>query len=165
MPIITWGKPRKVKMQKMFDKDKVERIILNGCDWYYEIVPNDESDSAVRLYDSEGEFLAEFKNMDECVSYAQYKSDGEAREKRQYKQRADVESVLDDVKVKIQAVFIDRIERLIGDDGYQRFAEKIDSNRSTVYNYAHGIRFPTAAALSNIADKCNVSVDWLLGRE
>ena len=85
--------------------------------------------------------------------------------KRDYSKRVYGESVLTDVQKEIQMIFMERFAELIGTDGYAKFGEKIGTNRSSVYNYAHGIRFPTAAALVNIANKCNVSVDWLLGRD
>ena len=81
------------------------------------------------------------------------------------KRENKTENVLKELQEKIQKVFMERISELIGDGGYQKFAEKVGSNRSSIYNYANGVRFPTAVALYNIAEKCDVTVDWLLGRE
>lgn len=72
---------------------------------------------------------------------------------------------IEETQAQLQMEFMKRFEMLQGDRGYQEFADQLGLNRSTVYNYAHGVRFPTAAALANIADRSGVTVDWLLGRE
>lgn len=45
----------------------------------------------------------------------------------------------------------------------KEFAEFLGISRPTVGFYENGDRFPDALALKNIAKKCNVSADWLLG--
>lgn len=52
---------------------------------------------------------------------------------------------------------------LMGDMTYQEFADKLGISRATVGFYAVGQRIPDALGLKTIAEKCNVSVDWLLG--
>ena len=43
------------------------------------------------------------------------------------------------------------------------FAEFLDISRQTVGFYCNGERIPDALGLKKIAEKCNVSADWLIG--
>lgn len=52
---------------------------------------------------------------------------------------------------------------LMGDMTLQEFADKLGMSRATVGFYAAGQRIPDALGVKNIAEKCGVSADWLLG--
>lgn len=52
---------------------------------------------------------------------------------------------------------------LMGDMTLQEFADKLGMSRATVGFYAVGKRIPDALGVKTIAEKCNVSADWLLG--
>ena len=52
---------------------------------------------------------------------------------------------------------------LMGDMTLEQFAKKLSMSRATVGFYAAGQRIPDALGLKKIAEKCNVSTDWLLG--
>lgn len=52
---------------------------------------------------------------------------------------------------------------LMGDMTLEQFAKKLGMSRATVGFYAAGQRIPDALGLKKIAEKCNVSADWLLG--
>lgn len=52
---------------------------------------------------------------------------------------------------------------LMGDMTIQEFADKLGMSRATVGFYAAGQRIPDALGVKTIAEKCNVSADWLLG--
>ncbi len=52
---------------------------------------------------------------------------------------------------------------LMGDMTIQEFADKLGLSRATVGFYAAGQRIPDAFGVKTIAEKCNVSADWLLG--
>ena len=52
---------------------------------------------------------------------------------------------------------------LMGDMTLQEFADKLGMSRATVGFYAAGERIPNALGVKTIAEKCNVSTDWLLG--
>jgi len=52
---------------------------------------------------------------------------------------------------------------LMGDMTIQEFADKLGMSRATVGFYAAGQRIPDALGLKVIAEKCEVSADWLLG--
>lgn len=52
---------------------------------------------------------------------------------------------------------------LMGDMTLQEFADKLGMSRATVGFYAAGKRIPDALGVKTIAEKCNVSADWLLG--
>lgn len=52
---------------------------------------------------------------------------------------------------------------LMGDMTLQEFADKLGMSRATVGFYAAGKRIPDALGIKTIAEKCNVSADWLIG--
>lgn len=60
-------------------------------------------------------------------------------------------------------VFRDRFSRLRGKMKQDEFAQFLGFSRPTVALYESGKRIPDAVALKTIAEKCDVSVDWLLG--
>lgn len=60
---------------------------------------------------------------------------------------------------EFHAAFLD----LMGDMTLQEFADKLGMSRATVGFYAAGKRIPDALGIKTIAEKCNVSADWLLG--
>ena len=60
-------------------------------------------------------------------------------------------------------VFCERFRELVGSVTQNEFADMVGLSRATVGFYHHGDRIPDAAVLLKIADKCNISVDWLLG--
>ncbi len=57
----------------------------------------------------------------------------------------------------------ERLNELRGELSYAEFAEKLDISRATVGFYLAGERVPDALTLKKIAEKCKVSVDYLLG--
>lgn len=59
--------------------------------------------------------------------------------------------------------FRDAFLELMGDMTLEQFAEKLGMSRATVGFYAAGKRIPDALGIKNIAEKCGVSADWLLG--
>lgn len=60
-------------------------------------------------------------------------------------------------------VFTNRFNELRGDKTQKDFAEFLGMSRATVAFYCSGERIPDALTLKTIAEKCNVSSDWLLG--
>ena len=59
--------------------------------------------------------------------------------------------------------FRDAFLELMGDMTLDQFSKKLEMSRATVGFYAAGKRIPDALGLKKIAEKCNVSADWLLG--
>lgn len=59
--------------------------------------------------------------------------------------------------------FRERFRELQGDMSNTEFAEFLGMSRQTVGFYCNGDRIPDALAVADIAQKCNVSTDWLLG--
>lgn len=59
--------------------------------------------------------------------------------------------------------FRDAFFELMGDMTLDQFSKKLEMSRATVGFYAAGQRIPDALGLKKIAEKCNVSADWLLG--
>ena len=60
-------------------------------------------------------------------------------------------------------IFRDRLRLLQGDMSVTSFAEKLGLTRQTVGFYLNGDRIPDALTLMEIAQKCDVSSDYLLG--
>lgn len=61
-------------------------------------------------------------------------------------------------------VFRERFNRLFEGRSNTEFAKYLGISRQTVGFYSSGERIPDALGLLQIAEKCNVSADWLLGR-
>ena len=59
--------------------------------------------------------------------------------------------------------FRERFRELQGDMSNTEFAELLGMTRQTVGFYCNGDRIPDALGIKEIAQKCNVSTDWLLG--
>lgn len=60
-------------------------------------------------------------------------------------------------------IFRERFRELQGDMSNTEFAEFLGISRQTVGFYCNGERIPDALGVRAIAEKCNVSADWLLG--
>ena len=60
-------------------------------------------------------------------------------------------------------IFTERFRELQGDRSNTEFAEFLEISRQTVGFYCNGDRIPDALTLKQIAEKCGVSADWLLG--
>lgn len=60
-------------------------------------------------------------------------------------------------------VFAERFAQLRGDMTQGEFAEFLGISRPTVGFYENGTRIPDALVLRQIAEKCHVSADWLIG--
>ena len=60
-------------------------------------------------------------------------------------------------------IFTERFRELQGDRSNTEFAEFLGISRQTVGFYCNGDRIPDAMTLKQIAEKCKVSADWLLG--
>lgn len=60
-------------------------------------------------------------------------------------------------------IFKERFRELQGEMSNTEFAAFLGLSRQTVGFYCNGDRIPDAVGLKEIAEKCNVSADWLLG--
>ena len=160
-------------------KDDMREVVVGSEVWKYEAFWDDPSrDSAVKLYDENGEYVTEFFTREDMWDYlsdpigsrvAALKAIRQfRREKDRIKEKAKGE---DDVRVQrdgtpeLRAVFIKRFQMIRGDMSVYELGDVLGMNYATVNNYATGSRFPGGAALKRIADRCGVSVDWLLGRD
>ena len=146
--------------------DEAVKINCGNSVWYYKTVYDREKElEAVYLYNTEGQFVAEFLNLNDCISYVEFQAGRDLPDKKRHKEKEQEKRVLDDLQSRLQRIFMERIGQLKGSQSNHEFADRIGVNRCVVYNYVSGCRFPTVAALVNIADQCGVTVDWLLGRE
>lgn len=59
--------------------------------------------------------------------------------------------------------FAKRFNKLRGSESQKDFAIRLGISRPTVGFYENGSRLPQADVLKQIAERCNVSTDWLLG--
>ena len=59
--------------------------------------------------------------------------------------------------------FVKRFRELQGGRDNAEFARVLGLSRQTVGFYLNGDRIPNAFRLKQIAQKCHVSADWLLG--
>ena len=125
------------------------KMVIGGKEWYYQSYYEDgKRDVSVRLYDGSGEYLREFWDMDSMVTWVKEENEREQRKSRE----------------KMQETFMRRFEQLKGERSDSAFAGDIGMSPASVYQYLIGKRFPTAEALKEIADKCGVTMDWLVGR-
>lgn len=60
-------------------------------------------------------------------------------------------------------IFTERFRELQGDKSNTEFADFLGLSRQTVGFYCNGDRIPDALGLKNIAGRCGVSSDWLIG--
>lgn len=60
-------------------------------------------------------------------------------------------------------IFQYRLNELRGEMSQAEFAKKLNIARATVGLYENGYRIPDAYVLKQIAERCDVSTDWLLG--
>lgn len=60
-------------------------------------------------------------------------------------------------------IFSERFAELRGEKTQAEFADFLGISRPTVGFYENGTRIPDALVLCQIAERCNVSADWLLG--
>lgn len=59
--------------------------------------------------------------------------------------------------------FSERFKELIGEETYEKAAERLNISRSTISSYITGARSPKTPVLKNIARAYNVDPVWLLG--
>lgn len=57
------------------------------------------------------------------------------------------------------------LQSLCGNMSDKEFADFLGMKYVTVYQYITGRRFPSLSAAAQIADKCGVSIDWLVGHD
>ena len=118
--------------------------------WFYNVF--DDGEEYVRLYDDNGEFVREFRNVEAVEEYV--KNGGKKREKKSAFRSGN--------QPEMQETLMKRLEQLQGGRKRYEFAKFLGINPAVLNNYLIGARFPTPAALVNIAEKCGVTVDWLI---
>jgi len=127
----------------------VSKIVLDGNTWLYKTVMNDQGVDSIALADGYGNVIVNFFNAEDMTDYI-------------FKQ---VSQGKKDAQGKVQRIFMQRMQELKGDMNDSEFSASLEMKYDTLYQYMSGRRFPTVFALSQIADKAGVSMDWLVGRE
>lgn len=157
---------------------KPVKISFVGIEWYYQAFYNENGEECyIRLYDSGGDFVKEFRTLVKLLEWAEKRSKTEKA--RRVKRGIQIAERFDDKKKKslrnewiskeekeeTQRVFMERIRELIGEDDVRSFASRCGMNEGTISGYVNGQRFPTAYAIKRIAIRCGVTTDWLLGKD
>ena len=129
---------------------KAVKVTIDGRVFYYQTF-YDEAGKAnvVKVYGSDGEYIREFWDLDSMSTWLR-----EEVNRQQRKERVDM-----------QESFMRRFEQLKGEKSDIEFAEALEMPYGTVYQYFVGRRFPSVSALKQIAEKCGVTIDWLVGKD
>lgn len=123
------------------------KIVMCGKAWYYQSFWGEDGDF-YRLYDADGEFLKEFVSADDMTNYL----------------IAEVSRGQKKARENMQETFMRNMEKLKKDMSDAEFAAYCGLKYETCYQYLTGRRFPTVHAIDQIADACDVTIDWLVGR-
>ena len=143
-------------------------------EWTYQVFYDERGNvEAVRLYNAEGDFVTEFwdiESMEKAIKNGPKSLEVVLRFREVWKERLGEENkgigiITKEEKAAVQEALMRRLKMLQGEMSCAEFAKVVDLNPSVISNYSSGGRMPTAAALNRIAEKCGVSVDWLLGRD
>lgn len=69
-------------------------------------------------------------------------------------------------KAEISKNFSEKLTQLMEKEGIhkQQLAEYLGVDRKTIQRIRNGYYLPTTEMIYNLAEKYNVSIDWLLGR-
>lgn len=158
--------------------DSPVKITVGGIEWYYQTFYKDDGNvDAVRLYDKNGEFVREFKNLDKLSVWLKRRADTKREElaKRVAKkiEKYDVEKkrrlrnewIPESEKAKTQAIFMKRLSEIMGEMSLTEFSDKLGLSVGVVKQYLDGGRFPSGHVFKRIANRCGVTTDWLLGRD
>lgn len=143
------------------------QIVINGNTWQYQNLYDERrKHEVIKLYKSNGQYVKDFLRFGDLVNYVKGKNEEERVEVKQDDRNRLQEAGRCESEIQkiIQKNFFKNFRELMNGMNSTEFAEKYGLNKSTVYNYCTGKRFPNAAALYNIAEKCGVTVDWLIGR-
>lgn len=71
--------------------------------------------------------------------------------------------ISNDEKKANQEIFMERFGRLMDGLTVVEFANKLGMSDKVVHSYLSGYRYPNCHAAKRIAQRCGVTVDWLLG--
>lgn len=129
-------------------------IVFNGKTWYYENVlrgvdKDGNSIVGIKLYGENKGFLREFESADEMTVYL----------------LDEASRGIQDAREEMQKHFMMKMQELQGDRNDAEFAGFLGMKYDTLYQYLTGKRFPSVYALAQIADRCGVTMDSLIGRE
>lgn len=154
-------------------------LMVGDKRWSYRIVYDDNWETqSVKVCDESGRYVTEFRDTDELRGYL--KKDGS--EKRiealkaiqRFRSRVWPDAmygeeqpvgISGEEKAEGVKAFMQRIAMLQGDMSMSEFGRALGIDASMAYGYVKGRRFPGGYALRRIADRCGVTVDWLLGRD
>lgn len=156
------------------------KINIGDREYFYREELNDERwvVDRVRIYDEDG-FIVDFLSMEEMQEYLGHACPSVINEeldvlKRFRKKCKTLEeagdyadgpmSVNNEEKSKTQEAFWKRFRMLKGDLTNSQFSKVAGINMNTTQMIQTNRRLPGMHQMKRIADRCGVTVDWLLGR-
>jgi transcriptional regulator with XRE-family HTH domain len=155
--------------------DSPVKITVGGVEWYYQTFYRENGEVyVVRLYDSSGEFLREYKSLGtltgalkQIVRNQKKKEDEVARGVREssFKWKKTIRGITKEEMEAVKKTIVIRLAELKGDRSLMEFSEQIELIPGTVQQYISGMSVPSVYALKRIAEKCGVTIDWLIGKE
>ena len=157
--------------------EEAKKIPVGDREFYYQEFFNDKGEcERVRFYDSGGEFVTEFPNVQKMKGYlfrkepekvyAEIEAIKRFREKCKgidWSWKETKGFIGEDEKHINREALVDRIGILMGDMNSYQFGAVVGLNPGTIYNISHGTRGVGVHILKRIAEECGVTVDWLLG--
>ena len=67
--------------------------------------------------------------------------------------------------IRKQKLFANRVSEMRGEESQRALSKRIGVDRSTLVRYESGLGNPRMTRLWELADRFNVTMDWLAGRE
>ncbi len=158
--------------------DDLMEITIGEREYKYQVYYNSSwGYERVKLFESDGKYITEFPNLVKMREYLyhaepdkvnaeidaikRFRESYESCTRKEYS--AAKGKIEESEKIENQKAFTDRIGILMGDMNSNQFGVILGLNQGTVYNIVHGTRGVGMNILKRIADRCGVSIDWLLG--
>ena len=168
-------------MDEAWSCSEVITFPIEGREWHYQSFYDDKGRIlAVRFYDDTGAFVTEFDNVDDMWKFLGHTDAKTVNEQLDEVRRFRVESekflaewsgkntvdiaMPEEEKEANLEVFQSRIRMLRGDMNSYEFGKVVGLGGGMLYGIFHNARNASTNVIKRIADRCNVSVDWLLGR-
>lgn len=157
------------------------KINIGEREYYYRAELHDERwvVDRVRLYDKDG-FIVDFLSMEEMEEYLGHACPSEINKEldvlKRFRKKCKIleelgdytdglsMAVYDEEKSKTQEIFWKRFRMLKGDLTTYQFSKAAGINMNTTQMILTNRRLPGMHQMKRIADRCGVTVDWLLGR-
>lgn len=155
--------------------DSPVKITVGGVEWYYQTFYRENGEVyVVRLYDSSGEFVREYKSLGsltgalkQIVKFQKKKDEEEAKEVREkaFRPKNTIRGITKEEMEEVKKAIVERLGKLKGERSLTAFADQVELSVVTIQHYVMGSSVPSVYALKRISEKCGVTIDWLLGND